>query len=54
MRDSLLAEAQDIMQAEVAWLPLVEWKTQWAFSEGLKGLTWHADNSVRWYDLSFE
>ena len=54
MRDSLLAEAQDIMQAEVAWLPLVEWKTQWAFSENLKGLTWHADNSVRWYDLSFE
>ena len=54
MRDSQLAEAQDIMQAEVAWLPLVEWKTQWAFSEGLKGLTWHADNSVRWYDLSFE
>jgi len=53
-RNSQLAEAQTILQMEVAWLPLVEWKTQWAFSERLKGLAWHADNSVRWYDLTLE
>ncbi|MCH8188912.1 MAG: hypothetical protein IIB66_09490, partial [Proteobacteria bacterium] len=54
IRDGQLAEIQDILQEDVAWLPIVEWKTQWAFSENLKGLTWHADNSVRWYDLSLE
>lgn len=53
-RSSLLAEAQDILQKDVAWVSVAEWKSQWAFAENLKGLTWHPDNSVRWYDLSLE
>ncbi|MDP7290069.1 MAG: ABC transporter substrate-binding protein, partial [Phycisphaerae bacterium] len=52
VRNALLAEIQDILAEQVTWLPLVEWKTQWAFSNRIKGLTWHADNTVRWYDLS--
>ncbi len=52
VRNALLAEIQDILAEQVTWLPLVEWKTQWAFSDRIKGLTWHADNTVRWYDLS--
>ncbi len=54
VRDDLLADIQDILAEQVTWLPVVEWKTQWGFSEKLKGITWHADNSVRWYDLSLE
>jgi peptide/nickel transport system substrate-binding protein len=53
-RASLLAEAQDILQEDVAWVSVVEWKSQWAFSANLKGLTWHPDNTIRWYDLTLE
>lgn len=53
-RNAQLAEIQDMLQEDVTWLPVVEWKTQWGFSKKLKGLTWHADNSVRWYDLSLK
>ncbi|MCH8110806.1 MAG: ABC transporter substrate-binding protein [Proteobacteria bacterium] len=54
VRDQMLAQIQDILAENVVWLPVVEFKTQWAFSDKLKGVTWHADNSIRWYDLSFE
>ena len=54
VRDEMLAQIQDILAENVVWLPVVEFKTQWAFSDKLKGVTWHADNSIRWYDLSFE
>jgi peptide/nickel transport system substrate-binding protein len=51
-RNALLAEAQEILAREINLLPIVMWKTQWAFNERIKGMTWHADNVVRWYDLS--
>jgi len=51
-RTAQLAEAQEILAKEVAWLPVVEWKTQWAFNDKIKGIKWHADNSIRWFDLS--
>ena len=51
-RTSQLAEAQEILAKDIAWLPVVEWKTQWAFNEKIKGIKWHADNAVRWFDLS--
>jgi peptide/nickel transport system substrate-binding protein len=54
VRDKLLGLIQDILQRNVTWLPLVEWKTQWAFTDKLKGVTWHPDNSLRWYDLSLD
>ena len=53
-RNGLLAQVQDILQRDLPWMPAVEVKTHWAFADNLKGLTWHADNSVRWYDLRFE
>ncbi len=53
-RDAMLATIQDTLMADVVWAPVVEYNTQWAFSESLKGLQWHPDNSVRFFDLSFE
>jgi peptide/nickel transport system substrate-binding protein len=40
------------VQGELAMIPIAETKTQWAFSDKLKGLTWYPDNAVHWYDLS--
>jgi len=51
-RNALLAEAQNILAQDINLLPIVMWKTQWAFSDKIKGMTWHADNIVRWFDLS--
>lgn len=51
-RNALLADIQKQLMADVAWLPIVEYQTQWAFSERLEGMRWHPDNSVRFHDLS--
>jgi peptide/nickel transport system substrate-binding protein len=51
-RTAQLAEAQEILARDVTWVPVVEWKTQWAFNDKIKGITWHADNGVRWFDLN--
>lgn len=51
-RNDLLAQVQDILQQDVVWLPVVERKNQWAFSDKIKGITWHPDNSLRWFELS--
>jgi peptide/nickel transport system substrate-binding protein len=53
-RTQLLGQIQDILSDNVAWLPVVEYKTQWAFSDKLKGLRWYPDNSIRYSDLSVE
>ena len=53
-RNAQVAEIQDQLMADVAWLPVVEYRTQWAFADDLNGMRWHPDNSVRFYDLSFE
>lgn len=45
---------QDVMANDVPWVPIAETKTQWAYSSKLKGLTWYPDNSIRWFDLSWE
>jgi peptide/nickel transport system substrate-binding protein len=52
VRDAATAEIQAMIAADVAWLPIVEYKTQWAFSSGLTGLRWYPDNSIRYADLS--
>ncbi len=51
-RTKLAAELQEIVQNDVAWIPVVEFKTHWAFNEKIKGIKWHPDNAVRWFDLS--
>jgi peptide/nickel transport system substrate-binding protein len=53
-RDEMVASIQTQLMADVAWAPVVEYKTQWAFSDRLKGIAWHPDNSVRFFDLRFE
>lgn len=51
-RDAMLADIQNQLMAEVAWLPVVEYETLWAFSDKLSGMRWHPDNSIRFHDLS--
>ncbi len=46
-------ELQDLLAADLPWVPVAETKTQWAYSSKLQGLTWYPDNSIRWFDLSF-
>ena len=51
-RNALLAEIQDQLMADVAVVPVVEFKTNWAISDKIKGVTWHPDNTIHWYDYS--
>jgi len=53
-RDAMLADIQEILMNDVVWAPVVEYATQWAYSSRVKGLQWHADNSVRFFDLDIE
>ena len=50
-RNAELADIQKQLMADVAWLPVVEYKTQFAWSDKLKGIGWHPDNSIRFFDL---
>jgi peptide/nickel transport system substrate-binding protein len=50
---AMLNSMQETIQRDLAWVPIMETRTQWAFRTGLHGITWHPDNSVRFYDLSF-
>ncbi len=53
-RDALLVDIQDILMRDVVWAPVVEYATQWAYSDQVKGMQWHADNSVRFVDLNIQ
>ena len=53
-RTAEVGAIQDTISNDVAWLPVVEYKTQWAYSAKLKGMRWHPDNSIRFRELSFE
>ena len=48
----LLRQVQNILQRDLAVIPMLETKTRYATSDRLAGVTWHADNSIRFYDLS--
>ncbi|SMY08167.1 ABC transporter substrate-binding protein [Flavimaricola marinus] len=50
-RDATLAQIQEMLAADVAWLPIVEYRTQWAFRDRVSGLKWYPDNSIRYTDL---
>ncbi len=50
-RNKELADMQNILMRDVAWLPVVEFKTQFALADKVAGLTWVTDNSPRFYDL---
>ena len=51
VRNKELADMQNILMRDVAWLPVVEFKTQFGMSDKVNGLTWVTDNSPRFYDL---
>lgn len=50
-RDAILAKIQGMLAADVAWLPIVEYRTQWAFNDKINGMKWYPDNSIRYTDL---
>ncbi len=50
-RQELANFIQETLQEQLAWIPIVETRTQWAFSEKLTGISWHPDNSLRLFDL---
>lgn len=50
-RNAKLAEIQKLAGGDVAWLPIVEYRTQWAFADRVSGLKWYPDNSIRYPDL---
>jgi len=53
-RAPIVRQIQEIVQQDLAWVPLVETKTEYAFRSKLKGITWHPENSVHFIDLSME
>lgn len=50
---ALLQDIQNILQRELAWIPILETKTEWASRPTLRGITWHPDNALRFHDLGF-
>lgn len=52
------AEAVKALQTtahrDLAWIPVVETSTIWAFNAKLEGVTWHPDNSLRFFDLTLK
>lgn len=53
-RAPIVRQIQEIVQQDLAWLPLVETKTEYALKSNLTGLTWHPENSVHFVDLSIK
>ena len=51
-RDGILKTIQEKIAADVAWLPVVEYRTQWAYKNTISGLKWYPDNSIRYRDLT--
>lgn len=52
-RTALIAQIQEKLIADLAFLPIVEYRTQWAATANLRGLVWYPDNAVRFADLEF-
>ncbi len=53
-RNALLADMQEQAMKDVALLPIVEFKTQYALSDKLTGLSWQSDSSERFFDLKLQ
>ncbi len=50
-RNAALADAQNQVMNDVAWAPVVEYKSFVATRESITGITYHPDNQIRWYEL---
>ncbi len=53
-RNAMLAEVQENLMEDLPWIPVVEYKTQWAFTDKMRGVTLHPDNNIRWSELFLE
>lgn len=51
-RATILNQAQDMIMADLPFVPVVTKKTYWAWSTKIKGIAWTPDNNLIWYDLS--
>lgn len=52
-RYNLVSEIYEQLRDDVVWLPVVEYRTQWAAREGLEGFIWYPDNGLRFADLRY-
>ena len=52
-RDAELGDMQKILMRDLTWLPVVEFRTQWAHSDKLQGISWNPSNSLLLYDLHY-
>ena len=51
-RDAMLKEIQDTIMDELALVPVLEYKHEYAWREGLKGLSIQPEAQPRFFDLS--
>ncbi len=50
-RAATLAQIQETLMAELAMVPILEYKTHWATSADITGVVWHPDNALHYYDF---
>ena len=50
-RFRLISEIYQQLAADLAWLPIAEYRTQWGAADNVDGFAWYPDNSLRFYDL---
>ncbi len=50
-RNDLLAQVQETLQQDVAWVPVVQYDTQWLSSPNMSGMVWDPDNAIRFFNL---
>jgi peptide/nickel transport system substrate-binding protein len=53
-RAGMLAQIQNTLMDDLPWIPVIEYKTQWAFTDKMRGVTLHPDNNIRWAELFME
>ncbi|MDX2238925.1 MAG: ABC transporter substrate-binding protein [Hyphomonadaceae bacterium] len=52
-RTALIQDIQRLASADVAWAPIVEYRTHWVGDAQVQGWSWRPDNALRFYDLRF-
>ncbi len=53
-RSALISRIQDILIEDIAWLPVVEYRTQWVADPRLRGFVYYPDNAIRFAALRFD
>jgi len=53
-RFKLITEVYKHLEADIAWLPIAEYKTRWGAKENINGFVWYPDNGIRFFDLSMD